>query len=271
MALILNMDTSTDYASIALAMDGKLIESMRNPELRDHASWIHQAMRELLIKCGYTLPHLQAIAVTGGPGSYTGLRIGMSTAKGLCYVLNIPLIIENTLKVMAASYQEAPERLGGNGQGSSQQAAGNGQMATANIEAKANVPLASQYNKPETTNRERKAPESLLVPMIDARRMEVFTAIYDHQLNVVMTPKALILTAESFDQWKDGRRLIFFGSGSKKFESIVSDVHFEFKESIFDASALAALSYEHFLNKDFADLAYAEPFYLKEFFSTGKK
>src|SRR5689334_10977970 len=86
MALILNIDTSSDYASIALSMDGKLVELMKNPEVRDHASWVHQGTHELLIKCGYTLQDLQAIAVTGGPGSYTGLRIGMSTAKGLCYV-----------------------------------------------------------------------------------------------------------------------------------------------------------------------------------------
>src|SRR5689334_4651847 len=104
MALILNIDTATDYASLALASDGKLLELVKNPETRDHASWVHQAIHELLIKCGYSLQDLGAVAVTAGPGSYTGLRIGMSAAKGLCFVLNIPLIAVNTLKVMAAAF-----------------------------------------------------------------------------------------------------------------------------------------------------------------------
>jgi len=258
MALILNIDTSTDYASIALAMDGKLVELMKNPALRDHASWIHLAIHELLIKCGYTLQDLQAIAVTAGPGSYTGLRIGMSTAKGLCYVLKVPLIAVNTLKVMAIANRHLAT---GNGQWQK----GNEQLATEDRQAAG----GSEGNRQMAKEESLLTP--LLVPMIDARRMEVYTAIYDVQLKEVMPPEALILTADSFAQWKQGNSLMFFGSGSKKFEMIVSDEHFMFEKSNFDASALATLSYRDYLDKQFADLAYAEPFYLKEFFSTGKK
>jgi len=232
MALILNIDTATDYASLALASDGKLLELMKNPETRDHASWVHQAIHELLIKCGYSLQDLGAVAVTAGPGSYTGLRIGMSTAKGLCFVLDIPLIAVNTLKVMAAAFLSTVKDKG-------------------DLQVKGSSPV--------------------LVPMIDARRMEVYTAIYDLELNEVKSPAALILDKDSFNQWTTKYQLICFGSGSKKFEAIASNKNCQFVEAEFDASALASLSHEDFLQHRFADLAYAEPFYLKEFFSTGKK
>ena len=264
MALILNIDTSTDYASIALSMDGKLVQLMKNPAERDHASWIHRAIQELLIKCGYGLEDLQAIAVTAGPGSYTGLRIGMSTAKGLCYVLNVPLIAVNTLKVMAVANRQlamGPRQVGGQTQ------KGNKQLPTGNQQ----VPDGPGHIGQLATQGDENSLKPLLVPMIDARRMEVYTAIYDIELNEVMPPEALILTSDSFAQWKQGHNLTFFGSGSKKFEVIASDEHFVFEKSHFDASALTTLSYRDYLDKQFADLAYAEPFYLKEFFSTGKK
>src|SRR5215510_5471433 len=101
MALILNIDTATESASLALSEKDRIIGITKNKEIRDHASWIHKAIQGLLDKVGQSLPQLAAIAVTAGPGSYTGLSVGMATAKGLCYVLGIPLIVENTLKVMA--------------------------------------------------------------------------------------------------------------------------------------------------------------------------
>ena len=244
MALILNIDTATDYASLALSKDGKLLELMKNPELRDHASWVHQAMHDLLIKCGYSLQELDAIAVTAGPGSYTGLRIGMATAKGLCYVLGIPLIAISTLKVMAASGQLA---------------IGNRQLAKDNGQSTKNPKLETKNAGP------------LLVPMIDARRMEVYTAAYDLELNEIMAPTALILSSDSFSQLNNEYRLICFGSGSKKFEALAVPGDIQFAEIHSDAGSLVSLSHYHFLKGRFADLAYAEPFYLKEFFSTGKK
>jgi len=244
MALILNIDTATDYASLALSKDGKLLELMKNPELRDHASWIHQAVHDLLIKCGYSLQDLDAIAVTAGPGSYTGLRIGMATAKGLCYVLNVPLVAVNTLKVMAASGQLA---------------IGNRQMAKDNGQSTKNSKLETKNAAP------------LLVPMIDARRMEVYTAAYDLELNEIMAPTALILSSDSFSQLNHEHQLICFGNGSKKFRPLVDTAGFSFEEIDSDASSLVSLSHYHFLKGQFADLAYAEPIYLKEFYSTGKK
>jgi tRNA threonylcarbamoyladenosine biosynthesis protein TsaB len=264
MALILNVDTATDHASLALCNEGKLLGMIKNPELRDHASWIHQAIHELLIKCGYSLQDLKAIAVTAGPGSYTGLRIGMATAKGLCYVLNIPLIAEDTLKVMAAAFL-------------SQQPIGNRQEATSeSVEAL----IAEGTNRSTAgdarSNNSNLKSESLnlnplLVPMIDARRMEVYTAVYDVELNLLAAPSALILNVDSFNQWKERHRLICFGNGSMKFEAIAPHGQYEFRQVEYDASTLGALSHQEFIASRFANLAYAEPFYLKEFYSTGKK
>jgi len=227
MALILNIDTATEHASLALSEEGKVIATTSNKEIRDHASWIHNALQQLLQNTGYTLSQLEAIAITAGPGSYTGLRVGMATAKGLCYVLNIPLILENTLKVMARAYIEA-------------------------------------FNhKPGIL--------SLLVPMIDARRMEVFTAVYDQALREVIPPMAMVLDATSFEGVNPDTRLICFGSGSLKFQAIARKDRFEFVELAPEAGAMAFFAHQKFKNKEFADLAYAEPLYLKEFYSPAKK
>jgi tRNA threonylcarbamoyladenosine biosynthesis protein TsaB len=152
--------------------------------------------------------------------------------------LNIPLIAEHTLKVMTAAFLN-------------QLAAG---------------PIGLLRCKGQSLS-----PEPLLVPMIDARRMEVYTAVYNVELNLVAPPSALILNADSFNEWKEGHHMIFFGNGSKKFEGMVSDEDFEFRDVQYDASDMAVLSYRQFLHQQFADLAYAEPFYVKEFYSTAKK
>ena len=150
MALILNIDTTGSKTSIALAIDGDVIADASNSEQRDHASWIHPAIDQLLLRNGFKPADLSAIAVTVGPGSYTGLRVGLATAKGFCYALNIPLITENTLLVMASQ-------------------------------------AISRYSN------EKQPSVDFYIPMIDARRMEVFTAVYDNDLNKILTPKALIL------------------------------------------------------------------------------
>jgi tRNA threonylcarbamoyladenosine biosynthesis protein TsaB len=231
MALILNIDTATEYASIAFSKEGNTITITRNREIRDHASWLHQAILSLMEENRFTLSQLQAIAVTAGPGSYTGLRVGMATAKGLCYVLKIPLIVENTLKVMA--YAASKEL---------------------------------QLSQPRTSNL-----EYLLVPMIDARRMEVFTAVYDGELEEIMPPAAMVLNDASFAGINAGKQLVCFGNGSGKFQSIASPEKFRFVSLEHDAGALGSLSYQKYLNREFADLAYAEPLYLKEFYSPPKK
>ena len=231
MALILNIDTATENGSLALAKDDKLLALLKNPDQKDHAAWIHIAIKGLMERSGYSLSALNAIAVTAGPGSYTGLRVGMATAKGLCYVLNIPLITESTLKVMAkAAVQQLPKHFANNGPG-----------------------------------------RILLVPMIDARRMEVFTAVYDLQLNLLAQPAAMILAAGSFLDFERDGKLIFFGSGSAKFQKFGTKQHFVFAEVKHDAVSLAALSGKRFAEADFADLAYVEPIYLKEFYTHPKK
>ena len=231
MALILNIDTATENASLALSKDDKLLELLKNPDQKDHAAWIHLAISSLMKKAGYSLSALNGIAVTAGPGSYTGLRVGMATAKGLCYVLKIPLIAESTLKVMAHSaLQQLPDLISANGDG-----------------------------------------EILLVPMVDARRMEVFAAVYDRQLNPMVPPSAMILTDESFRDFGGNNQLIFFGSGSTKFQKLGTNENFVFAEVTHDAGSLSYLSGKRFDKGDFADLAYAEPIYLKEFYTPPKK
>src|SRR6187399_3095526 len=134
MALILNIDTAVDVASLCLAKDEEVLSIARNESQKDHASWLHIAIKEIFEKNNSELTSVHAVAVTGGPGSYTGLRIGMATAKGICYALNKPLISLNTLLVMANAAKDVHNSFA------------------------------------ESAN--------LLCPMIDARRMEVFTAIY---------------------------------------------------------------------------------------------
>ena len=107
MSLILNIDTSTENASICIARDGDSISALENADQKDHASWIHPAIESLLHQARCTIHDLKAVAVTAGPGSYTGLRVAMATAKGLCYALNIPLITENTLRVMALAVKQS--------------------------------------------------------------------------------------------------------------------------------------------------------------------
>jgi len=237
MALILNIDTATEYASLALANGDIILSSSKNEEIRDHASWIHNAIHQLMEVAGHSLSQLDAIAVTAGPGSYTGLRVGMATAKGLCYVLNIPLITESTLKVMAfaaAKHQRHFESQGNNG-------------------------------KPSIGNMEQ-----LLVPMIDARRMEVYTAVYNLQLQEIMPAKALVLDPASFED-VNGAPLVCFGSGCAKFQSIAKGDRFKFIDARSEAVWLARLAFEKFQKNEFANLAYTEPLYLKEFYSPAKK
>src|SRR5665647_1745116 len=146
MALILNIDTATESAIISISEKDKIIDSVTNSNQKDHASFLQPAIKNLLQKADLSINKLNAIAVTAGPGSYTGLRVGMASAKGLCYALKIPLITINTLEVMALS-----------------------------------------------SLKQIHDPSALYCPMIDARRMEVFTAVYDHHLTEIIKPCSMIL------------------------------------------------------------------------------
>ena len=220
MALILNIDTAVDVASLCLAKDEAVLSIVKNESQKDHASWLHIAIKDTFEKNNLELRSVDAIAITGGPGSYTGLRIGMATAKGICYALKKPLIGLNTLLVMA--------------------------------------------------NAAKKENADLLCPLIDARRMEVFTAIYTKELQIVKEPAAITLNENSFDEYLSDNRTCFFGNGSNKFKAIIKQDNAIFKDLKADATSMIALSEKKFTGKEFTDLAYAEPLYLKEFYTPSK-
>src|SRR5262252_8762915 len=148
MALILNIDTSQDTACVSLALDGEVITAATNESQKDHAAWIHGAVEKIFAQAEHPINEMAAVGLSNGPGSYTGLRIGLATAKGLCYALKIPLITVGTLEVMSRNALEGLGQFGKNG------------------------------SEPDFG-------DGLICPMIDARRMEVFTAVYDNQLNEI--------------------------------------------------------------------------------------
>ena len=219
--LILNIDTAVQSASLCLADGKRSIGKKINPSQKDHASWLHPAINTLMQECGFPISSLEAVAVSAGPGSYTGLRVGMATAKGICYVLNIPLITVNTLQMMAAASQNSSQ--------------------------------------------------SLLCPMIDARRMEVFTAVYDRNLNEILPSSNIILDEKSFSDLLEHHQVLFFGNGSIKFKSLVKHENADFKTIESTAENMVKLSATKFGNQNFSDLAYSEPFYGKDFHSFVKQ
>jgi tRNA threonylcarbamoyladenosine biosynthesis protein TsaB len=216
LSYILNIETAVAGASVCLSTDEHILSKKENAEPKDGAAWIQPAIRELLAVAGISMQQLNAVAVSSGPGSYTGLRVGMATAKGLCYALKIPLITLNTLQVMAAAFR------GGNG---------------------------------------------LLCPMIDARRMEVFTALFDKDLNEVMPSRNLVLNPDSFDDILQTNVIHFFGNGSSKFSPLLKNKNAFFHEILMNASNMPALALIRFKQQVFSDLAYAEPFYGKGFYA----
>ena len=220
MALILNIDTAVEVASVCVAKDGQVLAIVKNESQKDHASWLHISIKEIFEKNNLELGSVDAVAITGGPGSYTGLRIGMASAKGICYALNKPLISLNTLLVMA------------------------------------------------NTAIDQRA--ELLCPMIDARRMEVFTAIYTKELQIIKEPAAITLNENSFDEFLLNNSICFFGNGGNKFKTIKKNEKAVFKDIKADASSMISLSEKKFVEKEFADLAYAEPLYLKEFYTPSR-
>jgi tRNA threonylcarbamoyladenosine biosynthesis protein TsaB len=229
MALILNIDTATEHASVCLSDDGVSIATKSNPNQKDHAAFIQPAIQKLFSTVGYQLSSVDAIAVSNGPGSYTGLRVGLSTAKGICYALNKPLILINTLEVIATA-------------------------AIRNV-----IQLSSNLSS------------TLFCPMIDARRMEVFTAVYDNELNVIEAPAAMILNENSFKHLLHQHTLVFNGSGAEKFRSVIENDKAIFMNIQHDAHHMATIAEKLYLLKSFADKAYSEPYYLKEFFTPAHK
>ncbi|OQP66969.1 hypothetical protein A3860_01010 [Niastella vici] len=229
--MILSIDTATEQASVCLSKDGEVINTLINDYQKDHAGWVQVAINSLLQKEGVTLQQLEAVAVTAGPGSYTGLRVGMATAKGLCFALQIPLITINTLQAMAYG------------------AITQWRSKTESIQS----PLG-------------------YCPMIDARRMEVFTAVYNEDLQEIVNPKAMILDELSFKEELNNLSLVCFGNGSNKWRNVSRYPNVLFIDEKIDiAKSLAKLASGLYLTQNFANLAYAEPVYLKEFYSYIKK
>ena len=216
MSLILHIDTHLQTATVSLAEGKKVIHSLSSLNQKEHASFLQPAIRQILVDTSRSIAELDAIAVVAGPGSYTGLRVGLSTAKGLCYALQIPLIAINSLEWMAYAAKDEPV--------------------------------------------------DLLCPMIDARRNEVFAAVYRRTGEEVESPASVILHSDSYKILLRDNKILFFGDGSEKFRVMFSDNNAIFTRVVQDCSQLAEISSERFEKSVFTDLAYSEPIYVKGFF-----
>jgi len=224
--IILHIETSTQLCSIALSKDQKCIFSRENPDGMNHAAMLSVFIEEAFNHLKSLNATPDAIAVSGGPGSYTGLRIGASTAKGLCYGLNIPLIQVNSLEILA---YEAIQQL------------------------------------------DHITPKMLFVPMIDARRMEVYTAIYDHSINLIQGVHAEIITTQSYSGHLSAQKMVFFGNGAAKCKSVIESENAIFLEDIHPrATNMISPALHKMKAGAYENVAYFEPFYLKEFFTTAK-
>ncbi|WCM41751.1 tRNA (adenosine(37)-N6)-threonylcarbamoyltransferase complex dimerization subunit type 1 TsaB [Flavobacterium sp. CBA20B-1] len=221
MVYILNIETATKNCSVSLGANGTTIAFKElSEEQFNHAEKLHVFIKDVINQASLDLSQLHAVAVSKGPGSYTGLRIGVSAAKGLCYALDIPLIAVDTLAVLAA------------------------QISVAN---------------------------GLIIPMIDARRMEVFTQQFDEHHKAITPAEALIIDETAFAD-KSGN-MHFVGDGALKCKTVLTSDTFVFHEDVIYPSAkeMSPLSYEKFQQNDFVDVAYFEPYYLKDFMLTTKK
>lgn len=223
MPVILNIDTSMGTAGVCLAKSGEVLALAESQDQKNHSSWLHPTIRRLLEETGYRPGDLQAVGVTAGPGSYTGLRVGMAAAKGLCYALGIPLIAENTLHMMA---------------------------------------FAGREQLPEA---------DLLCPMIDARRMEVFTAVYDRDGRTLLPPSAMVIDENAFSEFLSQHRVSFFGDGSDKCKPLIAAANAAFVNPVYDVGYLGKLSFLRYLRKEFTGVVYSEPVYTKEFHTHTKK
>lgn len=221
MAYILNIETATKNCSVSIAKDGKTIVCEEVSNLGySHAEKLHAFIEEVLLKSNLNYKELSAIAVSQGPGSYTGLRIGVSAAKGLCFALNIPLISVDTLEVLAKQVSIS---------------------------------------------------DGVIVPMIDARRMEVYSAIFDSSHKKIRAIEAEIITEESFQDLKG--MVYFVGDCAEKCKTVLTKGNFIFRENVVFPSAneMSSLSFAKYLQENFENVAYFEPFYLKDFLVTTAK
>jgi tRNA threonylcarbamoyladenosine biosynthesis protein TsaB len=227
--MLLLIDTSSERAVISLASAEHIIAAKVDDHQMNHAAFVQPAIQQLLQDNNISFTDIHAIAVMAGPGSYTGLRVGMSSAKGLCYATGLPLISINKLEALACAEFD---RLKNNGS----------------------------------------LEHGLLVcPMIDARRMEVYTAVYDSNLRELMSPQASILDENSFAELLTEKKILFTGNGAVKFLNLVKHANILSGNEIDLTDAFAALAHKSLAGKNFTDLAYGEPFYLKGIYVESKK
>ena len=221
MALILNIETATKICSVALAKDRMVIASKETSEGNSHSTLLAPFIKEIMDNSDYSFNDLDGIAVSMGPGSYTGLRIGVSTAKGLCFGLDIPLIAVSTLEAMT-------------------------------VQAVKQYPSLDKH--------------MLLSPMIDARRMEAYSQFFNTDLKPLNKISAIVVDEETYKTELTKQPILFFGDGALKCEPIINNSKAIFFEGgLPSAEGMASVAERQFNNQDFADVAYFEPFYLKEF------
>lgn len=221
MATILNIESSQSASSVALSVDGNVewsaVEREAMHQATDLAPFVAQAMEEVTRK----ELKIDAVAVSTGPGSYTGLRIGMSLAKGLAFGLDVPLIGVETLKLIA---------------------------------------VKAMFRNLNFTG------DEILVPMVDARRMEVYTAAYDFRLDALIPPQAMIITEDSFRELPQDRQIWFMGDGAAKTHDVIKLPNAHWMDDVLPMAAdMVALAEKSFREKDFLDLAYSVPFYIKDY------
>ena len=224
MSYLLHLETATTNCSVALSQNGNLLHCIENNEADfRHSDHLHLFIEQLLKKAQIEAKQLSGIAVSMGPGSYTGLRIGVSSAKGLCYANDIPLIAVNSLEVLAAAY---------------------------NVQA-----------------------DDILIPMFDARRMEVYALVLNAQKEVIQPTQAVIITPDSFQEFQNQGRLVFLGNGAAKCKDVVPSTNTLFIDELQLPSArnMAAIATAKFETNITEDVAYFEPFYLKDFYTNMPK
>jgi tRNA threonylcarbamoyladenosine biosynthesis protein TsaB len=242
MSLILALETATPVCSVALARNGEILALRESTTPNAHSSVLTVFIEDLFREASLQFADLDAISVGMGPGSYTGLRIGVAAAKGLCFALDKPLIAVPTLEAMAAGINYEFKNSSEN-QGSG---------------------IRDQNPKPKTQNPK---PETLFCPMIDARRMEVYCSVFDESLKVIRPTEAVVVEENSFDALLSEHRVLFAGTGAEKCRDILSDKPNAFFLENFQASSIfiIPLAEKRFHENRFENLAYFEPYYLKDF------
>ncbi|MBO6056863.1 MAG: tRNA (adenosine(37)-N6)-threonylcarbamoyltransferase complex dimerization subunit type 1 TsaB [Bacteroidales bacterium] len=226
--MILCLETATPSCSVALVHNGEVLACEEDPKGQNHSEKITFFIDSVMKKAGISYNQLDAVAVSMGPGSYTGLRIGVSTAKGICYAVSKPLIAVETLEAMA---------YGGR------------------------IVISSEVEKSSLNG------SIMLVPAIDARRMEVYAAIFDENVNKIKDTEAVIIDENSFADLKKDHHLYLFGDGADKCAEIFAndDKITVIKDFYCSAKYMNTIAQQKFNNSEFVDVAYFEPFYLKDF------